>query len=109
MTKNQNDNQIDNQNENLVVKIFKEQMDLIQSLPTLQEKKDMLYNLIYQCFYQFDNQNENQNDNQFDNQNENAYISNSNSNSILYNSIYGILKKTIILKKFSSNYGGKRK
>ena len=54
------------------------------------------------------NQIENQNENQIENQNENAYISVSDSVSVLGKTVYSLLVKNIVWKEFSSNYGGKR-
>lgn len=118
---------------NIACRIFKEQVDLINRLP-MREREIVFYNLINNLFNQFenqidnqienqiehqnDNQIENQIDKQFDNQiehqidahfehqNENAYISVSISK--LGISIYNILYKTIRIKKYSDNYGGKR-
>lgn len=104
-------------NKNICCRLFKEQIDLINQLPE-NERAIVLYGVINDLFNQFDNQNENQ----IENQNEYAYISvsvnnniynnynilNNNNISVLGKSIYNLLRKNIVCKEFSSNYGGKR-
>ena len=77
---------------------------MLQSLPNQDEAKNILYYAITNSLNQFENQNDNQIENQF----ENAYISVSDSLSVLGESIYNLLLKSIIWKEFSNNYGGKR-
>lgn len=91
------------QNKNLACRIFKEQIDLIQQLPE-SERAEVLYKAILSAF----NQIENQNDNQIENQNEYAYVSVSDSLSVLSKTVYSLLEKNIVCKEFSSNYGGRR-
>ena len=95
---------------NIACRIFKEQINLINQLPE-KERPFVLYLAINSCF----NQIEYQNDNQSDNQNENAYVSVSVSESLYLNQLSEIskcvlelLKKNIVCKEFSNNYGGKR-
>ena len=76
---------------NTCVRIFQEQIDLINQLKE-KERAVVLYRVINDCF--------NQNDNQIENQND---------LSDLGKVIYKLLRKNIILKEFSSNYGGARK
>lgn len=91
------------QNKNLACRIFKEQIDLVQQLPE-NERAEVLYKAILSAF----NQIENQNDNQIENQNEYAYVSVSDSVSMLSKTVYSLLEKNIVCKEFSSNYGGRR-
>jgi hypothetical protein len=92
------------ENKNFACRIFKEQIELILQLPE-NERAEVLYKSVLfgfnQIDYQFDNQNENQN--------ESAYVSVSDSVSILSNKIFNLLKKNITWKEFSNNYGGSRK
>lgn len=88
---------------NIACRLFKEQIDLINALPE-KERPQVLYAAIMNAFNQF----ENQFDNQFDNQNENAYISVSVSVSDIGKSIINLLSKNIVVKEFSTNYGGRR-
>ena len=88
---------------NIACRLFKEQIDLINALPE-KERPHVLYAAIMNAFNQF----ENQNDNQFENQNENAYISVSVSVSDIGKSIINLLSKNIVVKEFSTNYGGRR-
>lgn len=128
---NQNDNQIENQNEknlinqnekNYCLRLFKEQIDLINQLPE-GEREKVLYIAVVNAFQTIEQNNKKSNENQFDNQienqNENAYISVSvsvsyylnqlsNSLHILSKSVLNLLKKTLEVKEFSSNLGGKR-
>lgn len=91
-------------NKNICCRLFKEQIDLINQLPE-NERAIVLYGVINDIFNQF----ENQNDNQIENQNEYAYVSVSvNTISVLGKSIYNLLRKNIVCKEFSNNYGGKR-
>lgn len=91
-------------NSNICCRVFKEQIELIKMLPE-QERAIILYAAILDAFNQFENQNENQN--------ENAYISVSvsvsDSVSAISKTVLNLLRKNIICKEFSSNYGGKRK
>lgn len=114
---------------NVCCRIYKEQLNLINQLPK-KERAIVLLDVINNAFNQFENQNANQIDNQIenqtDNQNEkrnsnqienqfdNAYISVSVSDSV-YNSVSSIskavieiLRKSVVCKGFSSNYGGSR-
>lgn len=84
---------------NIACRIFKEQIDLIQQLPE-NERAEVLYKAILSTFNQFENQNEIQN--------ENAYVSVSESISVLGKTVYKLLIKNITCREFSSNYGGKR-
>ena len=92
-------------NRNFACRIFKEQMDLIQQLPE-NERAEVLYKAILSAF----NQIENQNDIQIENQNEYAYVSVSvlDNISVLSKTVYSLLKKNIVCKEFSTNYGGRR-
>lgn len=90
-------------NKNLACRIFKEQIDLIQQLPE-NERAEVLYKAILSAF----NQIENQNDIQIENQNEYAYVSVSDSVSVLSKTVYSLLEKNIVCKEFSNNYGGRR-
>ena len=90
---------------NVACRLFKEQIELINNLPE-QERPHVLYAAVMNAFNQFENQFENQFDNQFDNQNENAYISVSVSD--IGKSIINLLSKNIVVKEFSTNYGGRR-
>ena len=90
---------------NVACRLFKEQIELINNLPE-QERPHVLYAAVMNAFNQFDNQFENQFDNQFDNQFENAYISVSVSD--IGKSIINLLSKNIVVKEFSTNYGGRR-
>ena len=92
-----------NPNRNFACRIFKEQIDLIQQLPE-NERAEVLYKAILSAF----NQIENQNDIQIENQNEYAYVSVSDSVSVLSKTVYSLLEKNIICKEFSNNYGGRR-
>ena len=94
---------------NLACRIFKEQIDLIQQLPE-KERAEVLYKAILSALNQIENQNDNQIDNQIENQNENAYVSVSVSDSIsvLSKTVYSLLRKNIVFKEFSNNYGGTR-
>ena len=94
---------------NVCCRIYKEQLNLINQLPK-KERAIVLLDVINHAFNQFENQNANQIENQFDN----AYISVSVSDSV-YNSVSSIskavieiLRKSIVCKGFSSNYGGNR-
>ena len=82
---------------NVACRLFKEQIELINNLPE-QERPHVLYAAVMNAFNQFDNQ--------FDNQNENAYISVSVSD--IGKSIINLLSKNIVVKEFSTNYGGRR-
>ncbi|MBR2028250.1 MAG: hypothetical protein IKA10_04575 [Oscillospiraceae bacterium] len=86
---------------NIACRIFKEQIELIQQLPE-NERAEVLYKAIISAFNQFDNQ--------IENQNENAYVSVSVSDSVsvLSKTVFSLLKKNIVCKEFSNNYGGKR-
>lgn len=86
---------------NIACRLFKEQIDLINALPE-KERPQVLYAAIMNAFNQF----ENQFDNQFEKQNENAYISVSVSD--IGKSIINLLSKNIVVKEFSTNYGGRR-
>lgn len=110
MKNNQLDSQVENQVEknldkNISCNIFFEQINLINQLP-IEERGNVLYMAILNAFVK--NQ-----DNQLDNQLENAYISISislsESLSILSKSVLDILNKTIVCKKYKSNWGGNRK
>lgn len=90
-------------NKNYACRIFKEQIDLILQLPE-NERAEVLYKSVLFGFNQIDCQF----DNQIENQNESAYVSVSDSVSILSNKIFNLLKKNITWKEFSNNYGGKR-
>lgn len=89
---------------NVACRIFKEQIDLLLSLPSQEEAKTVLYNAVINSLNQF----ENHFDNQIENQNEKAYVSVSESLSELSKSILNLLSKNIVWKEFSNNYGGKR-
>lgn len=91
---------------NVACRIFKEQIDLLLSLPSQEEAKTVLYEAVINSLNQF----ENHFDNQIENQNENAYVSVSVSVSLseLSKSILNLLSKNIVWKEFSNNYGGKR-
>lgn len=91
-------------NKNYACRIFKEQIDLILQLPE-NERAEVLYKSVLFGFNQIDCQF----DNQIENQNESAYVSVSDSVSILSNKIFNLLKKNITWKEFSNNYGGSRK
>ena len=84
---------------NFACRVFKEQIELILQLPE-NERAEVLYKAILYGFNQIDCQ--------FDNQNESAYVSVSDSVSILSNKIFNLLRKNITWKEFSNNYGGKR-
>lgn len=127
--KNQNDNQIENQIEknlinqnekNLCLRLFKEQIDLINELPE-GEREKVLYIAVVNAFKTIDENDKKSNLNQIENQNENAYISVSVSVSVSYylnqlsislsnisKTVLNLLKKTLEVKEFSSNLGGKR-
>ncbi|MBQ2175402.1 MAG: hypothetical protein II453_10145 [Alphaproteobacteria bacterium] len=116
MTKNQNENQVDyqveNQDEknNIGCRLFLEQIELILQMP-VNERKDFLWALIMNAYCKYKNQFENQIDIQNENQIECAYVSVSESVSVLskFNLlIYNSMQKTVRFKKFSSNYGGSR-
>lgn len=81
---------------NIACRIFKEQIELLKSLPNQEEAKEVLYRAVMTSYNQFENQNENQN--------ENAYI----SLSLLSNNIFKLLSKNIVFKEYNNNYGGKR-
>lgn len=103
---NQVDYQIENQvDKNISCNIFFEQINLINQLP-IEERGNVIYMAILNAFAK--NQ-----DNQLDNQLENAYISISislsSSLSILSKSVLDILNKTIVCKKYKSNWGGNRR
>lgn len=91
--------------QNVACRLFKEQIQLINQLPE-KERPLVLYLAINHCFNQFDFQN----DNQIENQNENAYVSVSVSESLsdISKCVLELLKKNIVCKEFSNNYGGKR-
>lgn len=89
---------------NISCRIFKEQIELLKSLPDQEEAKTILFQAVTNALNQFENQIEFQNENQ----NENAYISVSESLSVLGNNILNLLSKNIVFKEFSSNLGGKR-
>lgn len=106
---------------NVGCRIYKEQLNLINQLPK-KERAIVLLDVVNNAFNQFeiqndnqtDNQNEKSNSNQIENQFDNAYISVSVSNSV-YNSVSSIskavieiLRKSVVCKGFSSNYGGTR-
>lgn len=84
---------------NIACRIFKEQIELLKSLPNQEEAKEVLYRAVMTSYNQFENQNENQ----FENQNENTYI----SLSILSINILNLLSKNIVFKEYN-NYGGRR-
>ena len=86
---------------NVACRLFKEQIELINNLPE-QERPHVLYAAVMNAFNQFDNQFENQFDNQF----ENASVSVSVSD--IGKSIINLLSKNIVVKEFSTNYGGRR-
>lgn len=92
------------ENKNFACRIFKEQIELILQLPE-NERAEVLYKSVLFGFNQIDCQFDNQNENQ----NESAYVSVSDSVSILSNKIFNLLKKNISWKEFSNNYGGSRK
>lgn len=92
------------ENKNFACRIFKEQIELILQLPE-NERAEVLYKSVLFGFNQIDCQFDNQNENQ----NESAYVSVSDSVSILSNKIFNLLKKNITWKEFSNNYGGNRK
>ena len=89
---------------NICCRIFKEQINLLKSLPNQEEAKTVLYQAVMSAYNQFENQNENQIDYQNENQNECAYI----SISLLSINILNLLKKNIVFKEYSSNCGGRR-
>lgn len=89
---------------NICCRIFKEQINLLKSLPNQEEAKIVLYQAVMSAYNQFENQNENQIDYQNENQNECAYI----SISLLSINILNLLRKNIVFKEYSSNCGGKR-
>ena len=89
---------------NICCRIFREQINLLKSLPNQEEAKTVLYQAVMSAYNQFENQNENQVDYQNENQNECAYI----SISLLSINILNLLKKNIIFKEYSSNCGGRR-
>lgn len=97
------------ENRNIACRIFKEQIDLVLQLPE-SERAEVLYKAILSVFNQIENQIENQFDNQIENQNENAYVSVSVSDSVsvLSKTVFSLLKKNIVCKEFSNNYGGRR-
>ena len=87
---------------NIACKIYKEQLEMLLSLPNQEEAKNILYQALINSYNHFENQFDNQNENQ----NENAYIS--ISISILSINILNLLSKNIVWREFSNNYGGKR-
>ena len=87
------------ENKNFACRVFKEQIELILQLPE-NERAEVLYKAILYGFNQIDCQ--------FENQNESAYVSVSDSVSILSKKIFNLLRKNITWKEFSNNYGGKR-
>lgn len=89
---------------NICCRIFREQINLLKSLPNQEEAKTVLYQAVMSAYNQFENQNENQVDYQNENQNECAYI----SISLLSINILNLLKKNIVFKEYSSNCGGRR-
>ena len=91
---------------NISCRIFKEQIELLKSLPSQEEAMAVLYQSVINAYNQFENQNKNQNDFQSVNQNENIYIS--ISLSLLSKNILNLLSKNIVFKEYSSNCGGKR-
>jgi hypothetical protein len=105
------DNFNDENDENIVCNIYKEQFDLINELPE-EERLKVLYLAVFNAFYDYDKKNQK---NQLENQVDLTYISNSISISIsIYNSISNyskkllkLLRKTIFCKNYS-NWGGKR-
>lgn len=112
---------------NVCCRIYKEQLNLINQLPK-KERAIVLLDVVNNAFNQFENQNANQIENKNDNQNEkresnqienqfdNAYISVSvsvsdyvyNSVSDISKAVIEILRKSIVCKGFSNNYGGNR-
>lgn len=108
---------------NVCCRIYKEQLNLINQLPK-KERAIVLLDVVNNAFNQFENQNDNQIDNQnekgksnqIENQFDNAYISVSvsvsnsvyNSVSSISKAVIEILRKSIVCKGFSSNYGGSR-
>ena len=94
--------------DNVCCRIFKEQVNILKSLPNQENAKTVLYQAILTAYNQFENQDENQNENQFEfqneNQNEKGYI----DIDILSLNILNLLIKNIIFKQYSSNCGGKR-
>lgn len=95
---------------NIACRIYKEQMEMLLSLPNQEEAKNILYQALISSYNQFENKKDNQNENQFDNQieNQNEYPYVSISLSILNINILKLLIKNIVWKEFSNNYGGKR-
>lgn len=91
-------------NKNIACRIFKEQIDLVLALPET-DRAEVLYKAIISVFNHFDYQIENQNDIQI----ENAYVSVSDSVSIIGKKVFNLLEKSIVCKEFSNNYGGSRK
>ena len=87
-------------NKNIACRIFKEQIDLVLALPET-DRAEVLYKAIISVFNQFDYQ--------IENQNENAYVSVSDSVSIIGKKVFNLLEKSIVCKEFSNNYGGSRK
>lgn len=111
MKNNQLENQVENQvelnlnnntSENIVCSIYKEQFDLIRTLP-IEERLKVLYIVISNAFDNFTN---NQLENQLDYQDEYRYIlyKDINNTSIL---LINLLIKTINCKIYN-NWGGKR-
>lgn len=108
---------------NVCCRIYKEQLNLINQLPK-KERAIVLLDVINNAFNQFenqkanqiDNQNEKSTDNQIENQFDSAYISVSvsvsdsvyNSVSSISKAVIEILRKSVVCKGFSSNYGGSR-
>lgn len=104
---------------NVCCRIYKEQLNLINQLPK-KERAIVLLDVVNNAFYQFENQNDNQiekkKSNQIENQFDNAYISVSvsvsnsvyNSVSSISKAVIEILRKSVVCKGFSSNYGGSR-
>lgn len=93
---------------NIACRIFKEQIDLLLSLPDQNEAKEVLYQALTQTCNHFDNQIENQNEIQDENQNDNQDYLYLNHISVLSNNIFKILLKSIKWREFSDNFGGKR-
>lgn len=112
--KNQVENQVDfnlnnfeeEETQNIVCNIYKEQFDLINELPE-SERLKVLYLAVLNAFQDYDKKNQ---INQLENQVDYTYISTSIYNSISNYSkkLIKLLFKTINCKKYK-NWGGKRK